>query len=201
MMLIGFIPIVACGTGVEDEQPGVTSNSISEDEQEGPDSTNQVSKPIRQQGVSGIRGVRWGMSKTEVKTIENGAVIQERAHVIDYRDIIRGDDQVELRYEFDENGRLTAVVCRFQWDDRRRPTWKYQVISWVLREKYGIPDQEGREADGGNYEIWYKDKTIIAHTESKSRIDMRTLSHYVIYEEKQSTISESVGEFSEKGKL
>ncbi|MYB60243.1 MAG: hypothetical protein F4X69_02560 [Gemmatimonadetes bacterium] len=105
-ILLGLC-FVACGENTEPktaESPPEVSAHLNQDTT----TVHVVAEP-----QTDFRGLRWGMSRSEVKAVETGAIKREQVRSLVYEEEI-ANENVEVAFGFDSDGKLNMVSYDFE---------------------------------------------------------------------------------------
>ena len=93
-------------------------------------------------GVAGIRGVQWGMSRDAVKKVEDRTPKDDYADLVTYRVRVAGLPTV-IGYSFD-NDQLVAARYSVQdtYTNKTQYITDYDNLKTLLKTKYGVPSRD-----------------------------------------------------------
>lgn len=198
VFLLGMF-VIACGDNNEPMPPVLPPEGVVQHEQDTtsttPESRGQK-PPVLARPQFDIRGLRWGMSKEEVKAREPRPVKYEYSSHFAIDDEI-ANEKVSVTFRF-ESGKLVRVFYQFDHEGDVS-IFLYEWVSKVLNEKYGKPDASSYIARYGDedkhvFELWRTDRTTIHHW-------VWRLSHNLMYEFNQGDLYERLKSASTAGKL
>lgn len=198
-LVLGLV-CVACG---ENSEPKSNVSPPEAEVQLDQDTSNTVPALTRPQ--SDIRGLRWGMSKSEVKAVETGTVKRERTRVLVYEEEI-AEEKIEITLGFDSNGRLISVMYNFEERFGNEISPEENIVM-MLNDVYGVPDYEQTATvydpelsriHTTSERIWYRERTIVNHRRAGGIIPY---SHLLIYQERESSFHEILQREASAGKF